>query len=258
MESGRPRLLLLLLLLPSVEEVKTSLLRPSRSTLDASACLQAPAPDGGLTVRCSGLRLTQVPGGLSNQTTRLFLNNNLISSLPTGCFSRLLLLQHLDLSHNTLSSLRPGCFGGLAPSLRYLDLSSNQLSVLEPEVFQALQVEANLTFNPWHCDCSMQLSVPQLSLDSSSLSEVVCQTSDLPNLGAVGLSLVRLLEDWDLCRSVRRTTDVLTLSTMLLWFLMLLSYFIYYIRQNQVVARRRFDYLHFLQSRDPFNTLRPV
>jgi len=70
--------------------------------------------------------------------------------------------------------------------------------------------------------------------------------------GAVGLPLVLLVEDWDLCQSVRRTTDVLTLVTMFLWFLMLISYLIYYIRHNQAVARRHLDYLKFLESRDPF------
>ncbi|XP_029945256.1 LOW QUALITY PROTEIN: leucine-rich repeat-containing protein 3C-like [Salarias fasciatus] len=214
----------------------------------ASACLQAAMPDGGLTI----------PIGLSNLTTRLFLNKNLISSLPGGCFSLLLLLDELDLSHNKLSALEAGCFSSLAASLRYLDLSSNQLTTLDPAVFAGLQVQANLTQNPWHCDCRMQLSMPQLSLDLSSLSGVVCQTSDLPNPGAVGLSLLLLLEDWDLCLSVRRTTDVLTLVTMFLWFAMLLAYFLYYIRQNKVFARRHFDYLQFLQSRDPFSSFRPV
>ncbi|MED6276140.1 hypothetical protein CHARACLAT_000252 [Characodon lateralis] len=96
------------------------------------------------------------------------------------------------------------------------------------------------------------MAVPQLNVDISSLEKVICQTSDLPNLGAVGLPLVLLMQDWDLCQSVRRTTDFLTLITMFLWFVMLMSYLIYYIRHNQVVARRHLEYLKFLESRDPF------
>uniref|UniRef100_A0A3P9LHL7 Leucine rich repeat containing 3C n=1 Tax=Oryzias latipes TaxID=8090 RepID=A0A3P9LHL7_ORYLA len=181
---------------------------------------------------CSHMFLClQVPLGLSNQTVCLFLNKNLLSSLPPNSLSTLLQLHELDLSNNQLSTLEPGCFCGLANSLRLLDLSSNRLSRLDPEVFGGLQAQVNFTHNPWHCDCSMQV--------------MVCQTSDIPNAGGVnpvcvclagtvGLPLVLLVEDWDLCQSVRRTTDVLTLVTMFLWFFMLISYLIYYIRQNQV------------------------
>lgn len=70
--------------------------------------------------------------------------------------------------------------------------------------------------------------------------------------GAVGLPLVLLVEDWDLCQSVRRTSEMLTMVTMFIWFSSLLSYLFYYIRQNQAVARRHLEYLKFLESRDPF------
>lgn len=42
----------------------------------------------------------QVPIGLSNHTTRLFLNKNLLTSLAADTFSSLFLLDELDLSHN--------------------------------------------------------------------------------------------------------------------------------------------------------------
>ncbi|XP_017296356.1 leucine-rich repeat-containing protein 3 [Kryptolebias marmoratus] len=253
-----PRMLLLLLMLPPPSLVMTSspramaLWRRSNRVSSISACQQTAAAYGGLTVRCSGLRLTQVPVGLSNHTTRLFLNKNLLGFLPAYSFSDLFLLDELDLSHNQLSLLEAGCFFGLAPSLRYLDLSFNRLTTLDPDVLGGLQVQANLTQNPWHCDCSMQMSIPQLDVDESSLDKVICLTSDLPNLGAVGLPLVLLVEDWDLCQSVRRTSEMLTMVTMFIWFFMLISYLFYYIRQNQAVARRHLEYLKFLESRDPF------
>uniref|UniRef100_A0A3B3DYD4 Leucine rich repeat containing 3Cb n=1 Tax=Oryzias melastigma TaxID=30732 RepID=A0A3B3DYD4_ORYME len=121
-------------------------------------CVQVETGSGGLTVRCSGLRLTQVPLGLSNRTFFLLLNRNLLRSLPPKSFSGLLQLHELDLSNNQLSTLEPGCFYGLEDSLRLLDLSSNRLSWLEPQAFAGLQVQVNFTHNPWHCDCSMQVS----------------------------------------------------------------------------------------------------
>ncbi|XP_040917894.1 leucine-rich repeat-containing protein 3-like [Toxotes jaculatrix] len=248
-------LLLLLLILPLPNLVMTS----SPFTVARwhhgnrfsanNICQRSETLDGGLTVRCSGLRLTQVPVGLSNLTIRLFLDKNLLSSLPADSFSHLFLLDELDLSHNQLSSLEAGCFCGLVSSLRFLDLSSNQLSALDPAALGGLRARANLTHNPWHCDCVMQLSVPQLDLDPSSLTEVTCQTSDLPNLGAVGIPLVLLVEDWDLCLSVRRTTDVVMLVTMFLWFSVVISYLVYYVRQNQGEARRHMEYIKSLQSR---------
>uniref|UniRef100_A0A3P8SHE2 Leucine rich repeat containing 3C n=1 Tax=Amphiprion percula TaxID=161767 RepID=A0A3P8SHE2_AMPPE len=251
--SSQWRLLLLLLILPLPGLVMTlsprsvALWRRSNKVSTINACHWSELADGALMVHCSGLRLTEVPVGLTNRTTRLFLNKNLISSLPADSFSDLFLLNELDLSHNQLSFLEVGCFNGLASSLRFLDLSSNQLSTLDPAVFDGLQVITNLTQNPWHCDCRMQLSMPRLDLDSASLAEVICQTSDLPNLGAVGLPMLLLMEDWDLCRCVRRTHDFLTLVTMFLWFFMLISYLVYYIRENEAVAHQHLEYLKFLE-----------
>ncbi|KAK5856875.1 hypothetical protein PBY51_008438 [Eleginops maclovinus] len=202
---------------------------------------------GGLTLRCSGLRLTQIPLGFPNITDRLFLDRNVLSSLPADSFSELP-LDELDLSHNQLSSLDPGCFGGL-DSLRFLDLSFNRLTALEPASLGGLRSRTNLTHNPWHCNCRMQLMVPELVLDRSSLPGVVCQTSDLHNLGAVGRPLVLLMQDWDLCLSVRRNPDVVMLVTMVLWFSALVSILLYYIRQNQQLARQHMEYVKALQRR---------
>lgn len=135
------------------------------------------------------------------------------------------------------------------------------------------------------------MSVSLMDLEASSVERVVCQTSDIPNAGGffhceddpllktpglqlsvpslwggvnpvcvclagtVGLPLVLLVEDWDLCQSVRRTTDVLTLVTMFLWFFMLISYLIYYIRQNEVFANQHFEYIKFLENREPFSPI---
>lgn len=120
----------------------------------------------------------QVPVGFSNLTIRLHLDKNLLSYLPADSFSDLFLLTELDLSHNKvvsplsvspshldlnlvsspqLSFLEAGCFRGLASTLHFLDLSSNRLSSLDPGVLGDLGALANLTHNPWHCDCKMQV-----------------------------------------------------------------------------------------------------
>ncbi|XP_028268188.1 leucine-rich repeat-containing protein 3B-like [Parambassis ranga] len=253
-------LFLLLLILPSPSLVMTSsplTLGLWRRSNTIKSCQWSEMVEGGLTVRCSGLKLTQVPVGLSNRTTQLFLNKNLLRSLPPNSFSDLFLLDELYLSQNQLSSLEAGCFSGLESSLHFLDLSSNQLSVLDPAAFSGLQVHANLTHNPWHCDCTMQLSMPQLGVDLPSLTEVVCQTSDLPNLGAVGVPLVILVEDWDLCLSVRRTADLLTLVTMLLWFFMVICYLVYYVKENKIVVQQHGDYLRFVETQVLFRGFKP-
>lgn len=71
---------------------------------------------------------------------------------------------------------------------------------------------------------------------SVTLSGCVCAA------GVVGVPLVLLVEDWDLCLSVRRTTDVTMLVTMLLWFFILICYLVYYVRQNREDARKYLDY----------------
>ena len=62
------------------------------------------------------------------------------------------------------------------------------------------------------------------------------------------MPLVLLVEDWDLCLSVRRTTDVTMLVTMLLWFFILICYLIYYVRQNREDARKYLDYFKGLST----------
>uniref|UniRef100_A0A3B3IGE6 Leucine rich repeat containing 3C n=1 Tax=Oryzias latipes TaxID=8090 RepID=A0A3B3IGE6_ORYLA len=185
---------------------------------------------------CSHMFLClQVPLGLSNQTVCLFLNKNLLSSLPPNSFSTLLQLHELDLSNNQVP----------AASMGWLTLSRCLVGCR----FRSTLLTTHGS-PVW-----MQMSVSLMDLEASSVERVVCQTSDIPNAGTVGLPLVLLVEDWDLCQSVRRTTDVLTLVTMFLWFFMLISYLIYYIRQNEVFANQHFEYIKFLENREPFSPI---
>ncbi|XP_020777465.1 leucine-rich repeat-containing protein 3-like [Boleophthalmus pectinirostris] len=215
----------------------------SSSAVSVRVCQGSESPSGFFTLRCSSRALTQVPAAVPVHTVRLLLDRNLLRSVPPNAFAHLHRLETLDLSHNKLSSLDPGCFRGLSGSLRFLDLSSNQLSVLELASLGGLQARTNLTHNPWHCNCSTQEALPELQLDPLSLNDVICQSSNIPNLGAVGAPVLVLVQDWDLCESVRKQVDLVMLLTMGVWFLALVLFFFFYVHQNQVHAQRHLQYI---------------
>ncbi|XP_060794732.1 leucine-rich repeat-containing protein 3B [Neoarius graeffei] len=211
-------------------------------------CSESDGPSGGKTMRCSNLQLTEIPRDIPNDTRRLYLDYNLLTSVPANAFQDLPLLAELDLSHNELALLEPGAFRGLASSLLFLDLSSNQLATLDPEAFEGVRARSNLTGNPWHCDCRLQTALPRLDLEPVSLTGIVCQTSMPKDSGAQGVPFL-LAKDLDLCVVLKRTTDVAMLVTMFGWFTMVISYLVYYVRHNQEDARRHLEYLKSLPSR---------
>ncbi|XP_035253202.1 leucine-rich repeat-containing protein 3B-like [Anguilla anguilla] len=212
------------------------------------SCYCSESPEGGLAVRCSGLHLPEVPRDLPNDTRHLYLDYNRLTTIPTDAFLGLSLLSELDLSHNDLAQLEPGAFRGLAESLEFLDLSSNRLMALNPLAFEGLRSRANLTHNPWHCDCNLQTAMTLLDLEPASLAGVVCRTSEPEEAGVQGLPFL-LAAGADLCVAVKKTTDVAMLVTMFGWFAMVISYLVYYVRHNQEDARRHMEYLKSLPSR---------
>lgn len=203
---------------------------------------------GGKTVRCSNQRLSEIPQDLPNDTRRVYLDFNLFTTVPANAFADLPLLVELDLSHNELSQLEPGAFRGLGPSLQFLDLSSNKLVNFNPEAFEGLKARANLTNNPWHCDCHLQMALPRVDLEPLSLTGIVCLTSEPPDMGAEGVPFL-LAKDLDLCVVMKKTTDVAMLVTMFGWFSMVISYLVYYVRANQEDARRHLEYLKSLPNK---------
>lgn len=210
------------------------------------SCFCFESVNDGLLVRCSNMQLITLPHGLPNNTQHLYLNNNLLVTIPTDSFLDLPLLCKLDISHNRLNHLEPGAFRGLADSLVSLDLSYNQLETLDPNVLGDIRAHTNLSHNPWLCDCRLQLTMPQLLLDPSSLSEVVCNSSEPEELGAQGLPFILIATDVDFCGALRKTTDVVMLVTMFGWFAMVISYIVYYVRYNQEDDERHMEYLKFL------------
>ena len=69
--------------------------------------------------------------------TTLHLDNNDLTSLPSGIFSNLTSLTHLYLQSNDLSSLSSSVFDGLS-SLKHLGLENNELTSLSGSIFDGI------------------------------------------------------------------------------------------------------------------------
>ncbi|XP_037319798.2 leucine-rich repeat-containing protein 3B [Pungitius pungitius] len=211
----------------------------------SDGCYCSESDGGGKTVRCSNLQLTEIPQDIPNDTRHVYLDFNLFTAVPSNAFADLPYLVELDLSHNEISRLEPGAFRGLGSTLQFLDISSNKLVNFDPEAFEGLRSRANLTNNPWHCDCDLQMAMPRVDLEPASLTGIVCQTSEPEQIGVQGLAFL-LAPDIDLCVVMKRTTDVAMLVVMFGWFSMVISYLVYYVRANTEDARRHLEYLKSL------------
>lgn len=210
--------------------------------------------DGYKTLRCSNAQLTEVPKDIPNDTNRLYLDFNQITYLPSDSFRNLPVLMELDLSHNFLGRLDVTAFRSLSDHLHSLDLSSNKLVSVNKEVFANLKARTNLSGNPWMCDCDLQELIRMVELDPSSSSGIVCASSVLEE--HAGKPFLQVVKDIDLCNAYKKTTDVAMLVTMFGWFAMVISYLVYYVRQNQEDARRHLEYLKSLPSKQK-NTEEP-
>ncbi|XP_038152718.1 leucine-rich repeat-containing protein 3B [Cyprinodon tularosa] len=218
------------------------------ATSCSKRCYCSETESGGKTMRCSNLQLTEIPEDIPNDTQHVYLDFNLLTAVPTNAFAGLTQLVELDLSHNEISQLEHGAFRGLGTSLQFLDLSSNKLVNFNPVAFEGLKARANLTNNPWQCDCNLQRALPFVTLEPVSLTGIVCHSSDPPDMGVEGLAFI-LEPGIDLCGVIKRTTDVAMLVVMFGWFTMVISYLVYYVRANQEDARRHLEYLKSLPSR---------
>ncbi|KFW03174.1 Leucine-rich repeat-containing protein 3B, partial [Eurypyga helias] len=200
-----------------------------------------PLEEEGLkTFRCSNARLTEVPRDIPNDTSKLYLDSNRIPFLPRDAFRDLPLLLELDLSHNAIASVESGAFRGLAEHLRSLDLSSNRLVSLGKDAFSNLKAKVNLSNNPWLCDCRLQELIRTVDLAAGSSGGLEEH---------VGKAFLQVIADTDFCNAYKKTTDVAMLVTMFGWFAMVISYLVYYVRQNQEDARRHLEYLKSLPSK---------
>ncbi|KAG9335656.1 hypothetical protein JZ751_004307 [Albula glossodonta] len=199
----------------------------------------------GLNVTCSHAHLRAVPHDLPPETVLLRLDHNQISTIPERAFRGLARLRELNLSHNAVETLGEGAFKGVEATLRTLDLSHNRITRVHRETFSRLHARVHVGDNPWHCDCALQQA---LRVVAANNHEVRCHSSPLRD-HRVGQPFLTM--DADLCNLAKRTTDYAMLVTMFGWFAMVVSYVVYYVRQNQEDARRHLEYLKSLPSKAP-------
>ncbi|XP_046532269.1 leucine-rich repeat-containing protein 3C [Equus quagga] len=194
---------------------------------------------GERTFRCSQAGLSAVPPGIPNDTRKLYLDANRLASVPAGAFQHLPVLEELDLSHNVLVHLSGAAFQGLAGTLRHLDLSANQLASVPVEAFMGLQIQVNLSANPWRCDCALQEVLRQVRLAPGTGTGIVCGPGARPDL--VGQEFLPLAGEEELCGTgrggARRSTDVALLVTMGGWLVLVVAYLVHYVWQNRDETR---------------------
>ncbi|XP_053249688.1 leucine-rich repeat-containing G-protein coupled receptor 6 isoform X3 [Podarcis raffonei] len=148
-----------------------------------------------LSVDCSELALSSVPGGLSPFTAYLDLSMNNISELLPGDFHHLRFLEELRLSGNQLSKIPGKAFSGLY-NLKILMLQNNQLSRIPAEALwdlpnlQSLRLDANLISVVPEKSFEKLPSLRHLWLDDNALTEIpVKALNNLPALQAMTLAL---------------------------------------------------------------------
>ncbi|XP_048850478.1 leucine-rich repeat-containing protein 3B isoform X1 [Brienomyrus brachyistius] len=199
----------------------------------------------GLNVNCSHAQLKEIPSELPPDTVLLRLDHNQITSVPARVFQGLNRLREINLSHNALEMLGDSALQGVEDTLQALDISHNLISLVHKDTFAQLKARIHMGHNPWHCDCALQQALRGMFYNHESAGQVLCKTSDLQDLeGQPFLSV-----DADLCNLAKRTTDYAMLVTMFGWFAMVISYVVYYVRQNQEDARRHLEYLKSLPSK---------
>uniref|UniRef100_A0A8C4Q1B2 Leucine rich repeat containing 3 n=1 Tax=Eptatretus burgeri TaxID=7764 RepID=A0A8C4Q1B2_EPTBU len=201
--------------------------------------------EGLKVVYCSYQGLQEIPRDIPADTARLLLDHNQIAIIPNEAFCGLTMLQELDLSHNRISQINSSAFHGVTTNLRLLDLSNNLLRCLSYQAFQDIHAKVRLFKNPLYCDCDLQEVLRWLEVNLENVGEMECDPASHERFR--GLSVVRILSDTKFCN--HRTTDIVMLVTMFGWFAMVISYVVYYVRQNQEDTRRHLEYLKSLQSK---------
>uniref|UniRef100_A0A7N4PHA2 Leucine rich repeat containing G protein-coupled receptor 6 n=1 Tax=Sarcophilus harrisii TaxID=9305 RepID=A0A7N4PHA2_SARHA len=157
-----------------------------------------------LSVDCSELGLSEVPGNLNPLTAYLDLSMNNLTELQPGLFLHLRFLEELRLSGNHLSHIPGQAFSGLY-SLKILMLQNNQLSRIPAEALwelpnlQSLRLDANIISVVPERSFEGLSSLRHLWLDDNALPEIPIRAlNNLPSLQAMTLALnrIRLIPDY--------------------------------------------------------------
>ncbi|XP_036403919.1 slit homolog 3 protein [Megalops cyprinoides] len=152
---------------------------------EENSCLPVPRCPESCTcsdtvVRCSNRGLRSLPKGIPKDTTELYLEGNLLTSVPKE-LSSLKQLSLVDLSNNSISSLAPMTFSNMTQlstlilsynqircipvhafdglkSLRLLTLHGNDLSTIPEGAFSHLTSLSHLALgaNPLYCNCDLR------------------------------------------------------------------------------------------------------
>ncbi|XP_029796487.1 leucine-rich repeat-containing protein 3 [Suricata suricatta] len=208
---------------------------------------QCPDHAGAVAVHCSARGLQEIPRDIPADAVLLKLDANRIAHIPNGAFQHLNQLRELDLSQNTIETIGPAAFSGLAGGLRLLDLSRNRIRRIPKDALGKLSAKIRLSHNPLHCECALQEALWELKLDPESVADLACHTAVREEF--VGKPLIQALDSGvSFCSAPHRTTDVAMLVTMFGWFAMVITYVVYYVRQNQEDARKHLEYLKSLPS----------
>ncbi|XP_068930672.1 leucine-rich repeat-containing G-protein coupled receptor 6 isoform X1 [Petaurus breviceps papuanus] len=151
-----------------------------------------------LSVDCSEMGLSAVPGNLNPLTAYLDLSMNNLTELQPGLFLHLRFLEELRLSGNHLSHIPGQAFSGLY-SLKILMLQNNQLSRIPAEALwelpnlQSLRLDANLISVVPQRSFEGLSSLRHLWLDDNALTEIpVRALNNLRSLQAMTLALNRI------------------------------------------------------------------
>ncbi|XP_063216192.1 protein slit isoform X2 [Bacillus rossius redtenbacheri] len=135
----------------------------------------------GTIVRCSRVKLKEIPRSIPPETTELYLDVNEIQMIHADRLSHLKSLTRLDLSNNQISVLSNFSFVNLTKlstliisynklqcverdslaglkSLRIISLHGNDISMIPEGSFDDLHAITHLALgaNPFYCDCSLQ------------------------------------------------------------------------------------------------------
>ncbi|KAL3973354.1 abnormal spindle-like microcephaly-associated protein [Sarotherodon galilaeus] len=147
--------------------------------LPASGCPDVCTCSDGV-VRCSNRGLHSLPKGIPKDTTELYLEGNMLTSVPKE-LANLKQLSLVDLSNNSISALAPYTFNNMTQlatlilsynqircipvhafdglkSLRLLTLHGNDLSTIPEGAFNHLSSLSHLALgaNPLYCNCDLR------------------------------------------------------------------------------------------------------
>ncbi|KAG7264870.1 hypothetical protein CRUP_000437 [Coryphaenoides rupestris] len=176
------------------------------------------------------------------------------SMCPKGCVCQRFDLHHLHVHHQGLNvncshSRLKEIPGDLPVDTVVLRLDRNQITAVPDRVFRGLGLlrDLNLSYNAvetlgrgpplaaWRPRCSR----PSAAWPTTTRRQPACCAA------AQSSATRRGGPSWpwttDLCNLAKRTTDYAMLVTMFGWFAMVISYVVYYVRQNQEDARRHLE-----------------